>query len=208
MKNIEELMKMDYRISLRKDEDGDYIAAVDELPGCVADGRSPNKAVENVREAMKSWMTSRAEAGLEIPEPRDASEYSGKLVIRMPRSLHKKLSALAACEGASLNQHIVSTLSEACGRAYVAEVQATEMLKAIYTNITRIANSRVPFAAPVHWTGQQAFGMNATPFLNSGTCDVVAGVRLLHGSPQDASVFGWVPEEDEQQKQIRQVLSV
>jgi antitoxin HicB len=119
MRSVEEYLDLNYRFSLRKDEDGGFVAEVEELPGCVADGETPNEAVENLREAMKSWIASRQEAGLDIPEPRDTAEYSGKVLLRMPKSLHRKLSEQAAREGVSLNQHMVSTLSEAFGQSQV-----------------------------------------------------------------------------------------
>lgn len=38
-------------------------------------------------------------------------EYSGKLVLRIPRSLHKALKEAAAIEGVSLNQYMLYKLS-------------------------------------------------------------------------------------------------
>lgn len=39
-------------------------------------------------------------------------EYSGKLVIRMPKSLHKQLKETADIEGVSLNQYIIFKLAK------------------------------------------------------------------------------------------------
>lgn len=39
-------------------------------------------------------------------------EYSGKLVIRIPRSLHKELKAAAEIEGVSLNQYMLYKLAK------------------------------------------------------------------------------------------------
>ena len=38
-------------------------------------------------------------------------EYSGKLVLRIPRSLHKRLKEQAEMEGVSLNQYMLYKLS-------------------------------------------------------------------------------------------------
>lgn len=38
-------------------------------------------------------------------------DYSGKLVIRLPRSLHKELKEAAAVEGVSLNQYMIYKLA-------------------------------------------------------------------------------------------------
>lgn len=39
-------------------------------------------------------------------------EYSGKLVLRIPRSLHKSLKEAAAMEGVSLNQYMLYKLAK------------------------------------------------------------------------------------------------
>ena len=41
----------------------------------------------------------------------ELEEYSGKLVIRIPRSLHKSLKEAAAAEGVSLNQYMLYKLA-------------------------------------------------------------------------------------------------
>lgn len=132
MSTVNELMKRNYKISLRWDNDERaYFASVDELPGLLADGRSANAAVKKLREAMRAWMESRQEAGLEIPAPRESAEFSGKTLVRMPKTLHKKLSEHAAYEGVSLNQYIVSALSETCGRASTMTPQSCSMTQVI-----------------------------------------------------------------------------
>lgn len=42
---------------------------------------------------------------------KELEEYSGKLVLRIPRSLHKTLKQAAAAEGVSLNQYMLYKLS-------------------------------------------------------------------------------------------------
>ena len=42
---------------------------------------------------------------------RELEEYSGKLVLRIPRSLHKTLKEAAKIEGVSLNQYMIYKLS-------------------------------------------------------------------------------------------------
>jgi antitoxin HicB len=39
------------------DCDGDgYLATIPDLPGCVSDGDTPEEALKNVQEAIKSWI--------------------------------------------------------------------------------------------------------------------------------------------------------
>lgn len=46
-----------------------YIVSVPDLPGCMADGHSPNEAYENVKIVMREWMETAQAAGRPIPEP-------------------------------------------------------------------------------------------------------------------------------------------
>jgi antitoxin HicB len=46
-----------------------------------------------------------------IPLPNNSIEYSGKLLLRMPKSLHRDLARQAEAEAISLNQYISSILS-------------------------------------------------------------------------------------------------
>ena len=111
MKALEEYLKLDYKASIYKDEDGDFVVEIGDLPGCVTHGATIAEAFENLEEAKKVWMESRLAAGLEIPRPKNRAEYSGRVLLRMPRSLHRALSHQSQQEGVSLNQYIVSLLS-------------------------------------------------------------------------------------------------
>lgn len=56
------------------------------------------------------------EHGDRIPAPDvSAGSYSGNIRLRLPRSLHARLDALAGAEGVSLNQLMVSILAEGAG---------------------------------------------------------------------------------------------
>lgn len=118
-------LSLNYHKRLYQDEDGDWIAEVDDLPGCVADGKTPDEAIKNLRDAMTSWIGSRLDAGLEVPEPSVAEEYSGKILVRMPRFLHRRLALQAKAEAVSLNQYLVSLLVDASTRANLASQTIT-----------------------------------------------------------------------------------
>jgi len=118
MSDVNYYLSLNYHKRLYQ-EDGDWIVEVDDFPGCVADGRTPDEAVENLRHAMKSWIESRVAAGFDIPEPSGMEEYSGKILVRMPRFLHRRLSLQAKAEGVSLNQYLGSLLADASARTNV-----------------------------------------------------------------------------------------
>jgi antitoxin HicB len=97
------------------EEDGGYIAIAPDLPGCSAFGVSEVEALSELSRAMMAWIEAMKAAGNAIPSPSvpvDA-EFSGRLLLRLPKSLHGRLAQRAALEGVSLNQFIVTLLSGA-----------------------------------------------------------------------------------------------
>ena len=61
---------MNYCIVMKySSEEKCYIVTVPDLPGCMADGESPNEAYENVKIVMREWMETAQADGRPIPEP-------------------------------------------------------------------------------------------------------------------------------------------
>ena len=61
---------MNYCVVLKYSQDDKcYIISVPDLPGCMADGESPNEAYENVKIVMREWMETAQADGRPIPEP-------------------------------------------------------------------------------------------------------------------------------------------
>lgn len=116
MSKLDHYLALNYHRRLYQDDEGDWIAEIDDLPGCMADGKTPDEAIANSREAMRSWMESRISSGLDIPEPSIAEDYSGRILVRMPKCIHRRLAIQAQQEGSSLNQYIVSLLSYGCAQ--------------------------------------------------------------------------------------------
>ena len=52
------------------DEDNAFIVEVPELPGCMADGITREKALANAQVVIKEWIETAKELGRPIPEPR------------------------------------------------------------------------------------------------------------------------------------------
>ena len=105
-----------YRISVtHRDDDSahPWLAAVEELAGCEARGKSAEEAVSRIPHALAEWVAGAQAAGREIPEPREARQYSGKLLVRMPQSLHAELARAAELERVSLNAYINGVLAAA-----------------------------------------------------------------------------------------------
>src|SRR5579862_6605208 len=105
MKTLEEYMELPYTIELTADRDDEgaagYIAQVKELPGCVSQGATIEEAAARIRDAMAGWLSVAIEDGVDIPEPREDDSYSGRFLLRLPRSLHAELARQAEEEGTS-----------------------------------------------------------------------------------------------------------
>lgn len=113
---VAEYMAKDYSVLLRRlteRDGGGWLAEIRELPGCMSDGGTRELALENLREAQEAWLTTALEEGFEIPGPRFVTdEFSGRLTLRIPKSMHAKLSEMAEDEEVSLNQLIVTLLAQ------------------------------------------------------------------------------------------------
>lgn len=111
---IKDYMKLPYNYIVQpiEDESGIYFYAhVLELDGCQTTGETYEEAYNNLKDAMEGWIEAKLEAGLDIPLPVRYDNYSGKFIIRIPKSLHYKLAIEAQQEGVSLNQYALYKLS-------------------------------------------------------------------------------------------------
>lgn len=115
VKKIAHYMALPYTTVLRRDEDNDVVAHIEELPGCIAHGSDEAGAIENLREMQRLWLEECVENGHSVPVPVPESLPSGKWVQRVPRSLHRRLVQMAKRENVSLNQLVTALLSQAAG---------------------------------------------------------------------------------------------
>jgi len=116
-KNIEYYLNLPYTRELIPEPEGGWFIRVKELPGCMSQGDTPEEAMEMINEAMELWLQTALDHNMSIPEPRMDDDYSGKFVVRVPKSMHRKLVLKAEEDEISLNQWIVSALSESVGTA-------------------------------------------------------------------------------------------
>jgi predicted RNase H-like HicB family nuclease len=57
-------------------DDNAYLAEIPELPGCMADGETYQKALANAEVVIQEWLETAAELGRPIPEPRGKLMYA------------------------------------------------------------------------------------------------------------------------------------
>jgi predicted RNase H-like HicB family nuclease len=111
--DVQEYMKLPYNYIIHPihDESGVYFhASVLELDGCQSTGDTIDEAMDGLKEAMEGWIDTKLANGFSIPIPVDTESFSGKFNIRIPKSLHFRLSVEAEREGVSLNQYALYKL--------------------------------------------------------------------------------------------------
>ena len=109
--SLEHYLSLAYSVTLDPDPEGGYVAHIKNLPGCFTQGETLAETMANIQEARELWIETAYEMGDPIPLPNNTVEYSGKLLLRMPKSLHRDLAKQAEVEAVSLNQYISSVLS-------------------------------------------------------------------------------------------------
>ncbi|MCX7016278.1 MAG: type II toxin-antitoxin system HicB family antitoxin [Candidatus Sumerlaeota bacterium] len=60
---------MKYRVLIEQDEDGVYVAEAPALPGCISQGTTREKAVQNIREAIAAYLESLEAHNEPVPPP-------------------------------------------------------------------------------------------------------------------------------------------
>jgi antitoxin HicB len=116
MVNIDEVLKRPYTRAIIPALEGGYTAEVIEFPGCVTQGETVEEAYANLEDAAREWLEAVIEAGQTVPEPLAATQdFSGKVVLRLPKSLHCKASRYAEREDVSLNTFLVTAIAQHIG---------------------------------------------------------------------------------------------
>ena len=113
LSTIETILRRPYHRIIVPDEDsGEFGASVQEFEGCFAVGESAAVAYVNLEKAARAWLEGMIEGGLSIPEPIEEPEYSGKVALRLPKSVHRRAVEQARQDGVSLNTFLVAAIVE------------------------------------------------------------------------------------------------
>jgi len=120
-RTLAEYLELPYTVTVKSERFGEdccWSATVEELPGCRAQGNTPDEAVDQLRPAMKTWLAAALAERREIPVPtgqavreRSAPTHSGRFLVRMPGPLHEQLAQAAKRERLSLNRFVTNALA-------------------------------------------------------------------------------------------------
>jgi len=126
-----------YTISVRKEVvEGEvlFVARVAELPDVCEFADSANDAWELAKDTIETAHDLCLKEGIPFPDPKvfrdELVSVSGRVTLRMPKTLHAKLTEKAEEEDVSLNQFIVSALSMNYGQ-YQASKGLMDELKSM-----------------------------------------------------------------------------
>lgn len=85
---------------LGESEGGGYLIEFPDLPGCMSDGETPEEAIRNGADAVRSWIDAMQEAGRAVPAP---SKVVGARTVSVPDHLYQELLREAERAGLSLD---------------------------------------------------------------------------------------------------------
>jgi len=124
-KDLAYYLSLPYAVEIRplsNTDGGGFHATIPRLGrhSAVGDGETAEAAYADLRAALPSLLSGWLAQGVSIPEPEPnpeeaAASYSGKLALRVPKSLHARVAARARREGVSINQFIATTLAQEIG---------------------------------------------------------------------------------------------
>jgi predicted RNase H-like HicB family nuclease len=101
---------------------GGFMFTMPDIPGVMADGATELEAIADGQEAFIATVSAMVDMGQQVPAPAfNAKDFtpasaSGKVLARLPRSMHMQLAARAKTEGVSLNSLVLAFIAEGLGR--------------------------------------------------------------------------------------------
>ena len=148
-KTLEAYLALSYPITLYQEEEGGFTVEIKDLPGCISQGETLEEAYAMIADAREGWLTVAFERGLDIPLPstETGEEYSGKFVLRVPKTLHRQLSEQAERDGSSLNGYVTALLAQQVALAGVLGgiESLSHDIRSLERQVKREAEMRVRF---------------------------------------------------------------
>jgi antitoxin HicB len=129
-----------YPITFYPAEEGGYVAEIEDLPGCLAQGETAAEAAEAIELCKRAWIETAFEDGMEIPLPRTETEYSGKFLLRVPKPLHRRLATRAHQDGVSLNAE-VATLLAAALETKEQQIQTRDLIQTLQDCLAQVSTA-------------------------------------------------------------------
>lgn len=167
-----------YSITIRKEDcDGEilYVGRAAEFPNISSFEETYEAAHALVIDSIMALkkISDEANAEFPLPYPAPSDEFSGRVTLRLPRSLHAKVSMIATQEDISVNQYLVAAIATHVGEVDgIGRVvsEAGKMLGQIVTDAMTKARA---------WRAATFMFNTATPVALAIPSDELYGQRYL-----------------------------
>jgi antitoxin HicB len=114
-RSVQDILNKPYARVLIRNDDGRSRALILDVRGCGADGATPDEAIDDLDKAASSWIQVALMQNDRIPKPLASYGYSGKINLRIPKSIHKQSARIAQRDDVSLNQFFLSSIAASVG---------------------------------------------------------------------------------------------
>ena len=102
--------KYAYRI-IWSNDDQEYVGLCSEFPSLSWLSATPETALKGIRKVVAKVVKDMKKQGEKPPEPMSSKQFSGKFIVRVPPSIHRKLALSALEAHISLNRYVSAILS-------------------------------------------------------------------------------------------------
>lgn len=110
---------MNYEIRLipKQDSDGDtyWTAYFPAIPECVGGGDTPTEAMNEAYENLEIYLDYLKSQKKVIPTEYKENIFNGRIALRLPKTMHKKITEFADKEGVSTNTLIICAIEHYTG---------------------------------------------------------------------------------------------
>jgi predicted RNase H-like HicB family nuclease len=139
MKTAKNYLQLPYARIVIPVEPSGYHAEIFEFPGCYAQGETVGQAYANLENAAESWIEACLSQGQGIPEPSSSLTFSGRIALRLPRTVHRHAAQMAERDRTSLNTYLVSAVSARVGAEEFYNVLAQRLEQRLTMTVSNLA---------------------------------------------------------------------
>jgi predicted HicB family RNase H-like nuclease len=94
-----------YRVTWA-DEDGEFVGTCAEFPSLSHLAPTRGAALQGIEQLVADVVADMQAGGEVVPAPYAEQSFSGRLLVRVPPELHRRLAIEAAEAGISINRHV------------------------------------------------------------------------------------------------------
>ena len=128
---IEKYMALDYPfiiVPFQEDGFSGFRAFLLDIPAIESLGATPEEALSDIDEVKREWIAFALEKGIAIPEPNSdflaTMAYSGRVTLRLSKTLHRQAAENAQMGGISLNAYLNEVILRGMLGTVIAQSEA------------------------------------------------------------------------------------